>query len=195
MEQIGKTLTQVVSHIHVEEQKKPTQLLTQSCVTQECASYKETQNCVNTICTQKDYLDKREYGLLLRTLEEWNTAYPKSICRIYGVQVVKRAIAYTKATPNVRNKGAYCLYMCRQLKSEISQQENHIVDINKKVEEKDVPQSPTSPVKSKKGIFTPPNIINWQEARTFLANLRDTDLEDEEVLIFANQLRKKYNFA
>lgn len=66
------------------------------------------------------FLDKRDYGMLLRQLEQWGTAYPKAICRIYGVQTVLRAVEYTKATPNVKNKGGYCLYMCRQLQKKLA---------------------------------------------------------------------------
>ena len=160
---------------------------TQSCVTQNCASYKETQSCVNTICTQKDYLDKREYGLLLRTLEEWNTAYPKSICRIYGVKVVKRAIEYTKATPNVRNKGAYCLYMCRQLKQELPKEEK--IEIKKVVNLEEVKK--TVPPKKLTNL---PKIENYRQASEFIWYYKNGTYEKtDNIISFANQIMKKYN--
>lgn len=87
---------------------------------------------------------------------------------------------------------------CNQLNEDVRNNrttENHIVEVNKKVKQNLPVQSPTRRVKSKKGIFTPPNIINWREARAFLCNLTDNDLEDEEVLIFANKLKKQFNFA
>jgi len=162
---------------------------------------KEKANHVNMTCTYET-IPKRDYGILLRKMESWNITAPKAIIKKFGVFIVKRAVAYTEATPNVRNKAGYMTYMCDQFKKdatseEISavQKENQIVEVNKKVEQNPAPQSPTASVKSKKGIFTPPNIINWQQARNFLASLTDNDLEDEDIVIFANKLKKTYNFA
>ena len=184
MEQIGKTLTQLQSQL--EEKKKENT----SC------KHNMTHHVLNTSSHNVfDMIPKKDYAILINQLEEWGVGSPKAVCRIYGVKTVQRAVAYVKGTPNVRCNGAYFTYMVRQLKSEIPQNEERIVEVNETIEQNPAPQSPTSPVKFKKGIFTPPNIINWQDARAFLANLRDTDLEDEEVLIFANQLRKKYNFG
>ena len=73
--------------------------------------------------------------------------------------------------------------------------DNQIVEVNKKVEQNLPSQSPTSGVKSKKGIFTPPNIINWQQAREFLCKLTDDDLADEQIFEFTNKIKRKYNFA
>lgn len=180
MEQIGTTLQSFGFTQNV------TTCVTQSCETQNCASIKETQNCVNNICTQKDYIDKREYGLLLRTLEEWNTAYPKSICRIYGVKVVKRAIEYTKATPNVRNKGAYCLYMCRQLKQEEPKEITPKVEkVQTKEEEKQTPQ---------KRLTALPVIENYSQASEFIWYYKNGTYEKtDNIISFANKIMKKYN--
>lgn len=195
MEKIGKTLSHLASQL---EEKK------------------EKTHHVNTICTQHvfntslhnvyEMIPKKDYAILLNQLEAWNVGSPKAICRIYGVKTVQRAVAYVKGTPNVRCKGAYFTYMVRQLKSEDTTNcsqpvkenlttENQIVEVNKKVEQNPPVQSSRTSLKSKKGIFIPPNIINWQEAREFLCKLTDDDLLNEDVLIFANKLKRKYNFG
>lgn len=195
MEQIGNTLTQLASQF--EERKK-----------ENTTCHNMTQHVFNTsLHNVYEMIPKKDYAILLNQLEAWNVGSPKAVCRIYGVKTVQRAVAYVKGTPNVRCKGAYFTYMVRQLKSEQDVRnnrttvkenlttENHIVEVNKKVKQNLPPQSPTRGVKSKKGIFTPPNIINWQDARNFLANLTDDDLLDENILIFANKLKRQYNFA
>lgn len=110
-----------------------TQSCTQSCDTNSALS-KQTQSCVNTSCTIYEMIPKHEYGLLLRQLEEWGTAYPKSICRIYGVKTVKLAVEYTKNTPNINNKGAYCLTMCKKFKE--NQNPPSTTPVNESKEEK-----------------------------------------------------------
>lgn len=187
MEQIGNTLTQLASQF--EERKK-----------ENTSCHNMTQYAFNTsLHNVYEMIPKKDYAILLNQLEEWKVGSPKAVCRIYGVKTVQRAVAYVKATPNVRCKGAYFTYMVRQLKSE--QVEQKTAQITKQEEpqkeQKQNPpsQSPRTSLKSKKGIFTPPNIINWQDARNFLANLSDDDLLDENILLFANKLKRQYNFA
>lgn len=186
MEQIGTLLKGFEKTNHV------TKHVTQN------AFNKEKANHVNMTCTY-DTIPKREYGLLLRKMESWGITAPKAIVKKYGVFIVKRAVEYTEHTPNVRNKAGYMTYMCGQFKKDAQPVTNcnQLEETNHVEEQKqNLPvQSPTRRVKSKKGIFTPPNIINWQEARAFLCNLTDNDLEDEEVLIFANKLKRQFNFA
>lgn len=186
MEQIGTLLKGFENTNHVTKH-----------VTQD-AFNKEKANHVNMICTY-DTIPKREYGLLLRKMENWGIVAPKAIVKKYGVFIVKRAVEYTEHTPNVRNKAGYMTYMCGQFKKDAqpvticnqTEKTNHV----EKEKQNPPVQLPTRRVKSKKGIFTPPNIIKWQEARIFLANLTDDDLLDEDVLIFANKLKRQFNFA
>ena len=193
MEQIGNTLTQLASQL--EERKK-----------ENTSCHNMTHHVFNTsLHNVYEMIPKKDYAILLNQLEVWNVGSPKAVCRIYGVKTVQRAVAYVKGTPNVRCKGAYFTYMVRQLKREQDVKENLITappvrnnrttaEENSAVQNPPV-QSQIKGVKSKKGIFTPPNIIKWQEARNFLANLTDDDLLDEDVLIFANKLKRQFNFA
>lgn len=162
-------------------------LLTQTqttCVTQS-ALLKENTNTWGT-------LSKREYGLLLRQLELWGTKYPKSICRIYGTDNVKRAIDYTLATPNVRNKGGYFMYMLRQFKKDTPQptqkpqsEEKQVLDTNISNEHKIEYRGSELP-----------QIENWMDARKFLCDYMDGAYEKtDNVLSFVNSLKKKYNFG
>lgn len=173
-------------------------------VTNHVTSYalnKEKTSHVTCTCTTYDTIPKKEYGLLLRKMESWGIVAPKAIVKKYGVFIVKRAVEYTEHTPNVRNKAGYMTYMCGQFKKDAEPvKENLTTKPTTKcsqLEQKQnlPPQSPRTSLKSKKGIFTPPNIINWQEARAFLCNLTDDDLLDEDVLIFANKLKRKFNFG
>lgn len=194
MEQIGNTLTQLASQF--EERKK-----------ENTSCHNMTQHAFNTsLHNVYEMIPKKDYAILLNQLEAWNVGSPKAVCRIYGVKTVQRAVAYVKGTPNVRCKGAYFTYMVRQLKNEqVEQKTAQVIDVrNNRTTEvvkenlttENLPvQSPRTSLKSKKGIFTPPNIINWQDARAFLCNLTDNDLEDEKVLIFANKLKRQFNFA
>lgn len=154
-------------------------------------AFNEEANHVNMTCTYET-IPKRDYGILLRKMECWGIVAPKAIIKKYGVFIVKRAVEYTEATPHVRNKAGYMTYMCEQFKKDTEPDTKS----NQLEQKQNLPvKSPTRAVKSKKGIFTPPNIINWQEARNFLANLCDDDLLDEDVLIFANKIKKQYNFG
>jgi len=157
-------------------------------------------NHVNMICTTYDTIPKKDYGLLLRKMESWGIVAPKAIVKKYGVFIVKRAVEYTEATPHVRNKAGYMTYMCGQFKKEaapaVTEQSSSTVSKMEIVEKQNPPvQSPLRAVKSKKGIFIPPNIISWKDAREFLCKLTDDDLLDEDVLVFANKLKRQYNFA
>ena len=164
-------------------------LLTQTqttCVTQR-AVYKENNMC-NTWCT----LSKREYGLLLRQLETWGTKYPKSICRIYGTDNVKRAIDYTLATPNVRNKGGYFMYMLRQFKKQEPQHTEQKISHIKEVLDTNI----SNEYKIEYRGSELPQIENWQDARKFLCDYMDGAYEQtDNVLSFVNSLKKKYNFG
>ena len=160
MEKIGNTLTQLASQF--EKTKK-----------ENTSCHVMTHHVFNTsLHNVYEMIPKKDYAILLNQLEAWNVGSPKAVCRIYGVKTVQRAVAYLKGTPNVRCKGAYFTYMVRQLKSEQVEQKSEQVTKQKepqKEQKQNLPvQSPTRGVKSKKGIFTPPNIINWQEAREFL---------------------------
>ena len=168
------------------------------------ASYEEKANHVNTSCTY-DVIPKREYGLLLRKMESWGITAPKAIVKKYGVFIVKRAVEYTEHTPNVRNKAGYMTYMCGQFKNDatVSKMENveptnekSSAVVNENLTTQNLPsQSPRTGVKSKKGIFTPPNIIKWQDARDFLCKLTDEDLQDAAILEFTNRIKRQFNFA
>ena len=194
MEKIGNTLTQLASQF--EKTKK-----------ENTSCHVMTHHVFNTsLHNVYEMIPKKDYAILLNQLEAWNVGSPKAVCRIYGVKTVQRAVAYVKGTPNVRCKGAYFTYMVRQLKSEqVEQKSEQVTDVrNNQTTEavkenlttENLPsQSPRTSLKSKKGIFTPPNIINWQDARNFLANLTDDDLLDENILLFANKLKRQYNFA
>ena len=128
------------------------------------ASYK-AQSCENTWCT----MSKREYGLLLRQLEQWGTKYPKSICRIYGTDNVKRAIDYTLATPNVRNKGGYFMYMLRQFKKDTPQPPAKPQTTENKVLDTNIPKEQKTSCK----LSQLPQIENWKDARKFLCDYLD----------------------
>ncbi|MBO5928375.1 MAG: hypothetical protein J6Q32_05960 [Clostridia bacterium] len=187
MEQIGNTLAQLQTQFERRKEENT------SC-------HNMTQHVLNTsLHNVYEMIPKKDYAVLLNQLEAWNVGSPKAVCRIYGVKTVQRAVEYVKGTPNVRCKGAYFTYMVRQLKSEQVEQKTAQVtkqEEPQKEQKQNLPvQSPTRHVKSKKGIFTPPNIINWQEAREFLCKLTDNDLEDEDVLIFAKKLKKQFNFG
>ena len=170
-----------------------TNTITQLCKTQECALKKEKHNCVTNMCTQ-DYekLSKHEYGLLLRKLEEIGTAYPKSICRIYGVMNVKRAIDYTLATPNVRNKGGYFMYMLRQFKKQEPQHTEQKISHIKEVLDTNTQEEHKIEYRGSQL----PQIENWMDARKFLCDYYDGAYEKtDNVLSFVNSLKKKYNFG
>ena len=143
-------------------------------------------------CHEQQKITFNDYCYLVETLGKWRVFYPKAQIKKYGAKNCWEAMQRTK-TMCPRVPGAYFTITVRDIVA--GDKKEQIVEVNETIEQNPAPQSPTSPVKLKKGIFTPPNIINWQEARAFLANLRDTDLENEEVLIFANQLKKKYNFG
>ena len=189
MEQIGNTLTQLASQL--KERKK-----------ENTSCHDMTHHVFNTsLHNVYEMIPKKDYAVLINQLEEWGVGSPKAVCRIYGVKTVQKAVAYVKGTPNVRCKGAYFTYMVRQLKSEQVEQKSaqvtekisatdQIVEVNKMVEQNPLSQSPTRGVK-----FTPPNIINWQQAREFLCKLTDKDLEDEQVSEFTRKIKKQYNFA
>lgn len=164
-------------------------LLTQTqttCVTQS-ALYKENNMC-NTWCT----LSKREYGLLLRQLEMWGTKYPKSICRIYGMDNVKRAIDYTLATPNVRNKGGYFMYMLRQFKKDLPQPpQQKIREVKQEIHTNISNEQKTCSKGSQL-----PQIDNWRDARQFVCDYMDGLYErTDNVINFVNEIKKKYNFG
>ena len=150
-------------------------------------------------CHERQRIDFNDYQYLVEQLSKWRVFYPKAQIKKYGAKNCWEAMQRTKSMcPRV--PGAYFTITVRdivagdkKMTTKCSQPENHIVEVNKK---QNLPsQSPTRAVKSKKGIFTPPNIINWQDARNFLANLRDDELLDEDVLIFANKLKRQFNFA
>ena len=170
-----------------------TNTITQLCKTQECALKKEKHNCVTNMCTQEyEKLSKHEYGLLLRKLEELGTAYPKSICRIYGVMNVKRALDYTFATPNVRNKGGYFMYMLRQFKKDIPQPPQKPQTIEKQEIATNIPKEIKT---SYKGTQLP-QIENWQDARKFLCDYIDGCYEKtDNVINLVAEVKKKYNFG
>ena len=158
-----------------------TQLVTKS-------AFNKTQSCDNTWCT----LSKRDYGLLLKQLEMWGTKYPKSICRIYGTDNVKRAIDYTLATPNVRNKGGYFMYMLRQFKKDEPQQAQN----DFRAVKKDLGINIPKPHKIEYKGCELPQIENWQEARQFLCDYVDGAYENtDNVINFVKEVRKKYNFG
>ena len=170
MESIGQLLTQ-----------------TQNNMCTKSAFYK-AQSCDNTWCT----MSKREYGLLLRQLESWGTKYPKSICRIYGTDNVKRAIDYTLATPNVRNKGGYFMYMLRQFKKDIPQPPQKPQTIEKQETVTNIPNEHKIEYRGSEL----PQIENWQDARKFLCDYYEGAYEKtDNVISFVNSLKKKYNFG
>ena len=160
-----------------------------------------------------EMIPKREYGILLKQLEEWGVAYPKAVCKKHGVRTVQRAVAYVKGTPNVKNKGAYFTFMVRQLKKvdneqqpiqpeEPKQQIQQVSEPNtlaekpqKKEGHIESPKMPQIERKKKKGINNLPSITKWQEAREFLFKIDEYDLDDVNVLEFARKIKKKYNFA
>ena len=155
MEQIGNTLKQIGYSV---EQKMATQYVTKDV--HDIALNRDKAHHVDTSCTY-DVIPKREYGLLLRKMESWNISAPKAIIKKYGVFIVKRAVEYTDATPNVRNKAGYMTYMCGQFKKdaanhvpqEVTEKNLATTEENSAIENPK-PQSILSGVKSKKGIFT-----------------------------------------
>ena len=170
-----------------------TNTITQLCKTQECALKKETQNCVTNMCTQEyEKLSKHEYGLLLRKLEEIGTAYPKSICRIYGVMNVKRALDYTLATPNVRNKGGYFMYMLRQFKKDTPQPTAKPQTTENKVLDTNIPKEQKTSCK----LSQLPQIENWRDAREFLCDYMDGCYDNtDNVIQFVQEIKRRYNFG
>lgn len=149
---------------------------------------KENTECNNTWCT----LSKREYGLLLRQLEMWGTKYPKSICRIYGTDNVKRAIDYTLATPNVRNKGGYFMYMLRQFKKQEPQHTEQKISHVKQVLDTNIPNEHKIEYKGTQL----PQIENWQDARKFLCDFYDGAYEKtDNVISFVKDIKRRYNFG
>ena len=167
------------------------------------AFYKEKTNHVNMTCTSYEQLPKREYGLLLRQMENWGIVAPKAIVKKYGVFLVKRAVEYTKATPNVKNPAGYMTYMLQQFKKDMQpapkQEEKPDARENCKTEKTEVPLEattmPQNKSKKQKGKITLPNITKWQEAREFIAKLDEYDLTNENVLEFARKIKRQYNFG
>jgi len=182
----------------------------------------KAQSCNNTTCVTQcaintsfhnvsehnvyEMIPKREYGLLLKQLEEWLVAYPKAVCKKHGVRTVQRAVAYVKGTPNVKNKGAYFTFMVRQLKkvdeeqqSAPKQEEKLIVRKNRTTEKIEVSSEattmPENESKKQKGKITLPTITKWQEARDFILKLNEYDLTDENVIEFVKKIKRRYNFA
>lgn len=154
-------------------------------------------------CHDSQRIDFNDYQYLVEQLSKWRVFYPKAQIKKYGAKNCWLAMQRTKSMcPRV--PGAYFTITVRDIVAgdkkhkEIEDVQNNrtteVIKENLTTENLPV-QSPTRRVKSKKGIFTPPNIINWQDARAFLCNLTDNDLEDEEVLIFANKLKRQFNFG
>jgi hypothetical protein len=105
---------------HLVEDKTKTQYDNTTCLTQ-CAINTSLHNVSEH--NVYEMIPKREYGLLLKQLEEWGVAYPKAVCKKHGVRTVQRAVAYVNGTPNVKNKGAYFTFMVRQLKKVDAEQQ------------------------------------------------------------------------
>ena len=165
---------------------------------------------VLTSCHEEQRIDINDYRYLVEQLSKWRVFYPKAQIKKYGAKNCWIAMQRTKSMcPRV--PGAYFTTTVRDIVAGDKKQpvtnsyqsvsnahqlnDNQIVEVNKKVEQNLPSQSPTSGVKSKKGIFTPPNIINWQQAREFLCKLTDDDLADEQIFEFTNKIKRKYNFA
>jgi hypothetical protein len=178
------------------------------------AFYKEKTNHVNMTCTSYEQLPKREYGLLLRQMENWGIVAPKAIVKKYGVFLVKRAVEYTKATPNVKNPAGYMTYMLQQFKKDMQPapkqeinkgtnctpiEEKPAVRENRTTEKTEVLLEATTMSENKsfdkKGKTIPPTITKWQEAREFVAKIDEYDLTNSNILEFYKKIKKQYNFA
>lgn len=179
------------------------------------AFYTDKANHVTCACTNYDTIPKREYGLLLRQMENWGIVAPKAIVKKYGVFLVKRAVGYTKATPNVKNPAGYMTYMLQQFKKDMETaepkqennkgtnctpiEENPAVRENRTTEKTEVSleatTTPKNESKKQKGKITLPNITKWQEAREFLFKLNEYDMTNDNVIEFVKKIKRQYNFA
>lgn len=180
----------------VKEETKKTQHVNTTCLTQ-CALNTSLHNVYNTNNVY-EMIPAREYGLLLKQLEEWGVAYPKAVCKKHGVRTVQRAVAYVKGTPNVKSPGAYFTYMVRQLKpvEEAKQETASVKKEEKQDNNVEATKMPQNERKMKKGLLTTlPEIKDWKEANKFLWELENYDLNNENVIEFVRKIKKEYNFA
>lgn len=199
---------------HLVNEKTKTQHDNTTCLTQ-CAINTSLHNVSEH--NVYEMIPKREYGLLLKQLEEWGVAYPKAVCKKHGVRTIQRAVAYVNGTPNVKNKGAYFTFMVRQLKKVDAEQQPAPKQENNKgtnctpIEEKpavrenrttektevslEATTMPENKSFNKKGKTIPPTITKWQEAREFLARIDEYDLTNSNILEFYKKIKKQYNFA
>lgn len=165
------------------------------------AFYTDKANHVNMICASYEQIPKREYGLLLRQMENWGIVAPKAIVKKYGVFLVKRAVNYTKATPNVKNPAGYMTYMLQQFKKdmEVAEPKKEIKTVNQLEEKREMnlkaTTTPENESKKQKGKITLPNITKWQEAREFLFKLNEYDMTNDNVVEFVKKIKRQYNFA
>lgn len=160
---------------------------------------RDKTNHVNMTCTSYDTIPKREYGLLLRQMENWGIVAPKAIVKKYGVFLVRRAVDYTKATPNVKNPAGYMTYMLQQFRKDMEQPQK--VENPKPQQEllkenaKEVQIMPKE-IKTPQKLTQMPQINNWVEARKFVADFYDgTYKEDDNLLEFVSKIKRQYNFA
>lgn len=157
-------------------------------------------------CHDSQRIDFNDYQYLVEQLSKWRVFYPKACIKKYGAKNCWLAMQRTKSMcPRV--PGAYFTTTVRDIvagdkktvvKENLTTQDvrNNRTTVKENLTVQNPPsKSPTRGVKSKKGIFTPPNIINWQEAREFLCKLTDEDLQDEQVFEFTKKLKRQYNFG
>jgi len=146
----------------------------------------------NMPCTCYETINKRDYVLLLKQLEDWRVFAPKAIVKKYGVITVKTAIEYTKATKNVRVPGAYFTYMVRQLKKDLPQSTEKTSCPVKEEIHTNIPKEHKIEYKGSQL----PQIDNWQDARKFLCDYLDGAYEKtNNVINFVEMIKKKYNFG